>query len=314
MHNLIQRNTPLADKNWFKTGGAAEYYAEPRTAEEFGYAIEYASEHKLPITLIGEGANILISDAGISGLVIRPALTETMFEAAEDSVFVTAQAGVSMHTLIDQCLDNNALGLEEFSGIPGAIGGSVFINIHYFEFLLSNFLVSGTVIDAHTGEIKTVNNDWFNFSYNYSTLHEHGYYLLDATFKLKLAQDPLEVAYARGRRVEIIRHRASRYPSRGTCGSFFRNFYPEEVTLESAGKKLIYVAYYLDKIGVKGALSCGDAIVSYQHANMLVNSGNATTQDLITVARTMQQKVFDQFELLPKPECRLLGFAEYPLL
>ena len=145
-------------------------------------------------------------------------------------------------------------------------------------------------------------------------LHENNYYLVDATFKLKRAESPLDVAFAQGRRKEIIRHRAARYPNAGTCGSFFRNFYPQEVTLESLGKKLIYVAYYLDKIGVKGALSCGGATVSYQHANMLVNSGNASTADLITLARTMQEKVRDAYGITPQPECRLLGFEKYPLL
>jgi UDP-N-acetylenolpyruvoylglucosamine reductase len=129
---------------------------------------------------------------------------------------------------------------------------------------------------------------------------------------LKTASD-LEIAYARGRRTEIIRHRESRYPKQGTCGSFFRNFHTDEVTLISNGKKMIYVAYYLDKIGVKGQLRMGDAQVSYQHANMLVNLGNATTQNLIDVARKMQDLVFDQFGVLPQPECELVGFKEYPL-
>jgi UDP-N-acetylmuramate dehydrogenase len=137
--------------------------------------------------------------------------------------------------------------------------------------------------------------------------------LFDATFKLKRT-DALGIAYARGRRVEIIRHRAARYPTKNTCGSFFRNFLPEEVTLESNGKKMIYVAYYLDKIGAKGTLSVGDAIVSHQHANMIVNKGNATSADIITLARTMQQMVADQFTIVPQPECQLLGFIEYPLL
>ncbi len=331
---LIQKNIPLADKNWFKTGGAAEYYAAPQTPEEFSAAILYAHEHNLPITLIGEGANVLISDTGISGLVIHPACKNIIFkeilkqlpddtqkplvvsdvEPHGQSIYVTADAGVSMHELIDACLVQGALGLEEFSGIPGTVGGSVFINIHYFEFLLSKFITQATVIDATTGKLLKVDAAWFNFSYNYSTLHENNYYLLDATFKLKRAESPLEVAYAQGRRKEIIRHRVSRYPNSGTCGSFFRNFYPQEVTLESMGKKLIYVAYYLDKIGVKGALACGGAVVSYQHANMLVNSGSATTADIITLARTMQQKVFDAYGIIPTPECRLLGFSEYPLM
>ena len=113
-------------------------------------------------------------------------------------------------------------------------------------------------------------------------MHEGDYYLVSATFKLKVATE-LKAAYAHGRSVEIIRHRMQRYPRSHTCGSFFRNFYPEEVTNESAGKKMIYVAYYLDKIGVKGQLAIGDAIVSYQHANMLVKRGAATTSDLVTL-------------------------------
>lgn len=313
---LIQRNISLADKNWFRTGGPAQYYAEPQTSDEFSAAITYAREHQLPITMLGEGANVLISDTGVSGLVIRLFRLHGLISQTigRNEILVTAEAGVRMHDLIDVCLAHGALGLEEFSGIPGTVGGSVFINIHYFDFLLSNFIESAHIIHAHTGEITHVNNAWFNFSYNYSTLHEHEYYLIDATFKLKHAATPLEIAYAQGRRAEIIRHRVARYPDNGTCGSFFRNFFPDEVTLESMGKKLIYVAYYLDKVGVKGTLSYGDAIVSYKHANMLVNRGNASSNDIIALARAMQQKVYDLYGIIPQPECKFLGFSEYPLL
>ena len=120
--------------------------------------------------------------------------------------------------------------------------------------------------------------------------------------------------YAKGRSEEMIRHRAKRYPTAYTCGSFFRNFHEHEVTLMSQGKKLIYVAYYLDKIGVKGQLLVGDAVVSYQHANMIVNRGKATTADIIALAQKMQTMVLDQFGILPQPECRLIGFKQYPLL
>ena len=108
-----------------------------------------------------------------------------------------------------------------------------------------------------------------------------------------------------------IAHRAihQKTPAAASLEIFMTN----EVTIESNGKKMIFVAYYLDKIGVKGALSVGDAIVSYQHANMLVNRGNATTQDIITLARTMQELVHKEFGIIPQPECRLIGFKEYPL-
>ncbi len=349
MQSLIQHNIPLADKNWFRTGGPAKYYCEPQTELEFQQALAFANEQNLEIFVLGDGANILVSDEGFDGLVIRPRLKKidvrslrTLRASGEENdslhtieldiknsdnltvrpepakdrngsdIYVTAQSGVTMPELILHCLDHNILGLEEFSGIPGTVGGSVYINLHYFQFLLAQFLVSARVINKKTGVIETVDNTWFAFGYDYSTLHNHEYYLIDATFKLRTGTD-LEIAYARGRRIEIIRHRESRYPKQGTCGSFFRNFHDHEVTLMSGGKKMIYVAYYLDKIGVKGALKIGDAQVSYQHANMLVNLGNATSQDLIDVARKMQELVFEQFGVLPQPECELVGFRENPL-
>jgi UDP-N-acetylmuramate dehydrogenase len=306
---IIQEQISLHDKNWFRTGGPARFYAEPTDAESFQLVLSFARENNLEIFVLGEGANILISDEGFDGLVIRPQLKQMVHDA---ETLVTAGAGVTMDALIEYCLNNNILGLEEFSGIPGTVGGSVYINLHYFQFLLAQFIVSATVIERSTGIIKTVDPAWFNFGYNQSTLHDEQHYLVDATFKLTPATD-IETAYARGRRVEIVRHRTSRYPSKNTCGSFFRNFHENEVTLEGNGKKMIFVAYYLDKIGVKGALSIGDAIVSYQHANMLVNRGNATTNDIITLARTMQELVHKEFGIIPQPECRLIGFKEYPL-
>lgn len=310
---VIQSNISLHDKNWFKTGGAARFFIEPSDAYSFQYALNFAQQHKLAIFMLGSGANILISDDGFDGLVIRPQLNNiTIIFETDSEVHVQAGAGVTMPDLINWCLDHGILGLEEFSGIPGTVGGSVFINLHYFEFLLSQFLISAEIINTETHLISSVDNAWFNFGYNTSALHHNKHYLVNATFKLKKGNAE-QIAYARGRHKEIIRHRAQRYPQSGTCGSFFRNFYPHEVTLEQHGKKIIWVAYYLDKIGVKGSLRIGNAAVSYQHANMIVNLGNATSQDIISVAQQMQQLVYNQFGILSQPECRLIGFDKDPL-
>lgn len=313
IHNntpLIQTNIPLHDKNWFATGGPAKFFAQPTSTQEFAQAIQYAHINSLPIFILGKGANILISDEGFDGLVIQPHLNQIEII---DEHMVKAGAGTCMNALIEFCLNNNLSGLEEFSGIPGTVGGSVYINLHYFQFLLEQFLVCATVINAKTGSIETVAPDWFKFGYDQSRLQEEGYYLVDATFKLKKVSD-LETAFAKGRRTEIIRHRNSRYPTKNTCGSFFRNFHDHEVTLMSNGKKMIFVAYYLDKLGVKGQLQVGSAIVSYQHANMLVNQGNATSTDIINLARAMQELVHKNYGIIPQAECRLIGFKEYPLL
>lgn len=307
----IEQNVPLANKNWFETGGLAKFYCEPKNALEFTQALHYGKAQELDTFVLGQGANILISDDGFDGLVVRPQLKDISFQKHDAQIaHVKAGAGVTFHDLILYCLDHNLLNLEEFSGIPGTVGGSVYINLHYYEFLLEQFLVNAQIIHKETGNILTVDPTWFKFGYDTSRLQEKEYYLVNATFQLKHATD-LEVARARGRREEIIRHRQRRYPTTKTCGSFFRNFLPDEVA--HTEKKLIYVAYYLDKIGIKGELHVGDAIVSYQHANMIVNRGNATSTEIIQLAQLMQKKVFEEFGIKPQPECQLIGFKNNPL-
>ena len=123
---LIQTNVPLHDKNWFATGGPAAYFAQPGTDQEFQEALFFAQQNCLAIFVLGKGANILISDQGFEGLVIQPYLNAIEII---DGHLVKAGAGVSMHDLIEYCLANNLSGLEEFSGIPGTVGGSVYINL-----------------------------------------------------------------------------------------------------------------------------------------------------------------------------------------
>ncbi len=310
----IQEHISLRDKNWFGTGGNARFFCEPKTNQEFIEALVYADRHNLPLFILGLGANILVSDQGFNGLVVRLRLTTiTVVKKDGNQVLVQAGAGATMEELIEYCLNNNILGLEEFSGIPGTVGGSAYINLHYYEFLLSQFIVEAVIIHKKTNSIETVPVSWFSFGYNTSELQKHDYFILNVTFQLRSC-NALEAAYARGRSVEIIRHRVNRYPSKNTCGSFFRNFHDHEVSLVINNKKMIYTAYYLDKIGVKGELQVGDARVSHQHANMLVNLGNATSQDIINLARAMQEKVMQNFGIIPHSECLFIGFDTHPLI
>lgn len=309
----IQEQIPLAPYTWFRTGGPARYFCEPVTESEVQQALEFASDRSIPVFMLGEGANILVSDDGFPGLVIRQRNTGAEILAREgEKTLVRAGSGVVISDLIEYCLDGQVTGLEVFSGIPGTVGGAVYINLHYFDALLSEFFQRGRVITADGTEILDVDPHWFQFGYDTSTLHSGEHYLLEAIFQLHSA-DAEETAFARGRREEIIRHRDRRYPESHTCGSFFRNFHPEEVTLKIDGEDMIYVAYYLDQLGVKGRLQQGGAGVSKKHANMIVNSGEGSSSDIIAVARQMQELVREEFGVLPKPECQLIGFDEYPL-
>lgn len=307
----IEQNTPLNDKNWFQTGGLAKYFCEPTSEQEFASALDFARQNKLEIFVLGLGANILISDDGFDGLVIRPKLCT--LEADYEKGIVSAGAGVKIQDLIDFCISKKLVGLEEFSHIPGTVGGSVYINIHYFDYFLADFLVGARVIEKDSGKILDVDKSWFEFGYDQSKLLQGKHYLLAATFKLSKGTE-LDAAYARGRRDEIIRHRTRRYPNANTCGSFFRNFYENEIPFLINGKKLPFVAYYLDKLGIKGESSVGNATVSYQHANMIVTTPGATSKDVIGLALKMQELVKEKFGITPQPECRLVGFKKWPLL
>lgn len=310
---IITCNVPLHDKNWFCTGGPAKFYCAPTSAQEFQQALAWCNTQHCPLHILGQGANTLISDDGFDGLIIRPLLHDIQCNNTDaDSCLVTAGSGVTIHELISYCLEHNIIGLEEFSGIPATVGGSVYNNLHYFEYSLADFLVSAQVVDRTSGAIMNVDKEWLSMSYDHSKLHEKQQYLLNATFKLK-SVTPLEAAYAKGRRTEIIRHRVKRYPMAHTCGSFFRNFHEHEIQNPVNGKKLIFVAYYLDNVGIKGSLRIGNATVSHQHANMIVTLEHATSSDIVAVARAMQEKVYKTFGLLPQTECELVGFKKYPL-
>jgi UDP-N-acetylmuramate dehydrogenase len=303
----IKKNVSLKDKNEFKTGGNAKFYCEPENKNDFFKVLSYAKEKNLNVELLGGGANILISDDGFDGLIIKPIFEKISYDKKNN--FVTVGAGKTIQNCIDWCIDNNLLGLEEFSGIPGTIGGATYMNIHYFNFFFSDFFVRGTVINRKNLKIEEKNAEWFEFGYDKSRLQGKDFYIIDATLKLRKSNN-LESAYARGRRDEIIRHRNSRYPTKNTCGSFFKNFCEKD--MGRCVEKITSVAYYLDQLGIKGKLSCGDAIVSPRHANMIENKGNATSNDIIAVAKKMQKMVFENFELVAQPECQFIGFDDPP--
>ncbi len=305
----IKKNISLKNKNWFETGGIAKHFCQPTNESDFSQAIEFANKNNLQIFMLGEGANILISDDGFDGLTVHPSLNNINI----NNNLITAGAGVNIQDLIDYCLNNNLIGLEEFSCIPGTVGGSVYINIHYFEYFLSDFLINAKVINKKNGNILTVDKKWFNFDYDQSKLHKKDFFLVNATFELTKV-DNIKMAYSKGKRDEIIRQRQRRYPTSNTCGCFFRNFHENEIPFKINNNKITAVAYYLDKLGIKGELTMGNAFVSNKHANMIETRNNATSADVINLATIIQKMVFNEFGIIPKPECQLIGFKKSPFL
>lgn len=313
--SMLEEQVSLKAYTWFQVGGAARYFARPKNEAEFQALIGFKKREQILLHILGQGANSLISDEGFSGIVLLLQLKEMkMMDYTDDQSLLVVGAGCSVEEVINYMLDQKLVGLEEFSGIPSSIGGALFINLHYFQFLISQFVFQAKVYDVTKEEILIVDNAWFCFGYDDSTLKRNTHYiLLEATFLLKKASNQ-EIAFARGRSVEIIRHRKSRFPYEKTCGCFFKNFSKDQDGLMlSEGKKIVAAGYYLDQLGIKGTLKRGNSFVSSKHANMITHNGGGTATEIIEIARIMQQKTFEKFGLFLEPECALIGFDRYPL-
>lgn len=311
----VTSDIDLAQYNWFGVGGRARYFAVPRDEKEFQAVISFSRTMGLLIKVIGLGANILISDHGFDGVIVKLPDDTLEYEYKDEKEgFLTIGAGVSLEKAIFYSLNEALLfGLEEFSGIPSSIGGAVFINLHYYEFLIERFVYSALVYHSETNTISTVDREWFEFGYDLSKIKkESRYIVLQVTFLLKRG-DALQGAFAKGRSIEIIRHRQNRYPYQRTCGCFFKNFSKEDIPFEIEGKKIGAASYYLDRAGARNNLRINHCFVSSQHANMITHDGQGNATDIIALARLMQKMVYEKFQLLLEPECELIGFSSYPL-
>jgi len=322
---FVEKRVKISDFSWFKTGGIASFFSYIQTVEEANEILVFAKNNSMPITIIGGGANILISDEGIDGMVIilRNAFirqrniidkefSDNFVETDnEKKNFFEIGAGMAIDDAILGVLAMDSIGLEEFSGIPGTIGGAVYMNIHYFNFLFSDYVVGGYVIDILDGSFSYKSKEWFNFGYDYSTLHEKKYILWSVVVALK--RGSLEdVWYARGRAVEIKRHRAARYPRERTCGCFFKNVSEknEKCSMKN-GKKILAAGFYLERIGAK-EFDNGGAFISEKHANMIVTRPGGKSNDILDLAKRSFDAVYAKYGIFLDVECELLGFSQLP--
>ncbi|MGB9596441.1 MAG: UDP-N-acetylmuramate dehydrogenase, partial [Candidatus Poribacteria bacterium] len=247
------------------------------------------------------GANVLFSDDGFDGLVIHQKNESIKIK---DNI-VIAESGVTVENLINVALENNLLGIEDFSGIPSTIGGALYINLHYYDSFIADVVRSASILNKNTLEIESVDQNWFNFSYDSSRLKtDKGYMLIDAIFELKKVDDYSKYS-ALGKSKEIIRTRKYKYPSEPSVGSIFQNLTTEEQKRHNLPTRS--VAYLIDVCGLKGA-RVGDALLSHRHSNMIVNVGDAKAKDIIELAEIIKEKVKERFGIDLRFEVQLVGF------
>ncbi|MEK6620889.1 MAG: UDP-N-acetylmuramate dehydrogenase, partial [Planctomycetota bacterium] len=288
-------NKILAPFTSYKIGGQADLFVAVRTIDDLINAVLEARRNRVPVFLLGCGSNILITDKGFRGLVVRNLTSRVQFIG--DGIIV-AESGVIITDLIEQCLQRGVSGLEHFAGIPGTVGGAIWQNLHFLSPDRQHTILIGKVVKAgrilsEEGDVRPVDVDYFEFGYDTSILQKRSDVVIDVTFQL--IQKPKEEIQA------VISSNLTwrndkqpplaEYPS---CGSVFKKI------------KDIGAGRLIDQAGLKG-LRIGGAEVSRKHANFIVNTGNARADDVIQLIRHIQNEVKQKLGYNLETEIKIIG-------
>jgi UDP-N-acetylmuramate dehydrogenase len=278
---------PLRRYTAWKIGGPADALLEPKSTDELVAAVVLARENGIPVTVLGGGTNVLVRDGGVRGLTVRLAKALTSVEVQGTSV--VADAGVLYPVLANTTAAKGLAGLEFATGIPGTVGGAVFMNAGAYGSETVEVLVWADVF--RDGEVVRMENGQLDLSYRHSLLHDHPDWLvLRAGYALEPG-DP-EILKARIKEFRVQRMNGS--PSKPSCGSTFKRppgDFPGRV-IEAAGLKGTRI----------GAIE-----VSPVHANYLVNHGGGTAEDALKLIELVRGTVREKLGIELEPEVRVIG-------
>ena len=308
----VKYNEPMSKHTSFKVGGNADIFITVDSQEKLLKVLEFvknnkfamikqtwqkvdtynenkegASEQNMPITIVGNGTNLLVKDGGIRGLVIKY-MTKDYHIIGEE---VTVSSGLTNALLAKILLDNSLSGFEFAGGIPGTIGGAVYMNAGAYGVEMKDIVVSTKYFDLNTYEIKIIANNEHNFEYRKSIFQNLNTVILETT--LKLQKGNKEEINAKMQ--EYAEKRKTTQPlDKPSAGSTFKR-----------GTDFI-TAKLIDESGLKG-YSIGGAQVSEKHAGFIINTGNATAKDIINLINYVKEKVYEKFGKTIEEEVKIIG-------
>lgn len=287
LENEIMIDENMSNHIYFKVGGKADILLTPKKIEQLSETIKICKENNIPYYIIGNGSNLLVKDGGIRGVVIK--LTE-LNRIQSKGNFIKAEAGVLLKDVSDRAIENSLTGFEFASGIPGSVGGAVYMNAGAYDGEIKNVILDAEVLDAD-GNIVVLNRDELELGYRTSKVMKENYIVLSAIFQLELG----EKENIQARVDELTRKREEKQPLEyPSAGSTFKR--PEGYF---AGK-------LIQDAGLKG-YSVGGAAVSEKHSGFVINKGGATAKDILDLIAHIQKEVFKQFGVELHPEVRILG-------
>ena len=293
----VRSRVPLAPFTTFRVGGPADWFVETRTSEEVIAALALAHAAGIPVTLLGGGSNVLVSDAGVRGLVIR-ARGGAVKPVGEDRV--QADAAVSINGLVRWTVNHGRAGLEAWAGTPGTVGGAIFGNAHFGGRLIGD-LVSDVRLASRDGTTVDVPGSEMAFAYDRSRLRQTGEVLLSAVFRVSRGEPSALRATAR----RSLAFRKQTQPlDTHTAGCVFQNPDPSRDRLP--GGTAWAAGALIDRAGLKG-LVIGGARISPAHANFIVNEGTATARDIRRLIVRCRDEVRARFGVELREEIVSLG-------
>lgn len=285
-----QENTPLSQFTTFQIGGPADYFCQATTIQELQEALEFAASKSLPFFILAGGSNILFHDAGFRGLIIK--LEIKSLEFTPENHQVQATAGVTIAALIQQSVLQEVTGFEKWMGLPGTVGAAVRGNAGCNGLEVKDCLMEAQILNPSTGQISTKTPEDLNFSYRHSALKESDQIVLSAIFKCFPREATKEAQLAIMK--EIRSSRIAVQPFGPSIGSFFKNS-PNH----SAGR-------LIESVGLKGH-AVNQAKISEKHANFLINTGGATQEDILALARLARKKVQEKHGITLEEEVQILS-------
>lgn len=278
----------------FKIGGPADVFAIPSSQKDFIRLLVFALERELPWFIIGKGSNLLIGDKGIRGLVIS---TDNLNKISRDENYVSAFAGTKLKDLCEYCCQSGLAGLEFASGIPGSVGGAVFMNAGAYGGEIKDVLYCSKCLSPSLDSLKGgkpvihLKAAEHSFAYRYGALQALGLIQLSSVFQLR-EDDPLQI---RMRMDDLDAQRNAKQPMElPSGGSVFKR--PEGY----------FTGKLIDDCGLRG-YRIGDAAISEKHCGFIVNLGSATAREVKTLITHIQATIFDRFGVRLEPELRMVG-------
>lgn len=304
----IEENVLFSTITTVAIGGPARYLILVQSSDELPKALEFAKQKKLPFIVIGGASNLLVSDEGFAGVIIK---MESVGISLTDDNSITLQAGTPLQDLVDYTIEHSLEGIQRMTGIPGTVGGAIYGNAGAYGQMISDNCTSVTVFDPQTSTTRTLTRGECGFSYRQSDFPNNNLVILHSVHKFNKADKNI----LRKEAAKTLKLRRKKYKPGLLCpGSFFKNFLTSKIPQkvldrlppreDTFGKTPAYI--FLEQLGAKGD-RVGDIQVALFHANLIVNLGNGTAKDFWALTKKWFDKIKKEYGIELEPEVQFIN-------